>query len=129
MKRTLKFGIDACFGMLRVLDTFDPPTLRDRRIASDIYRLIELNEERRKEINFHIMSREEKIEKGFPLDQEGNTWDAVIPEDHWEVEMSDSEWDVLKLAMKSFKQWKRRDDWERFINTQLDNELVPVTKQ
>ena len=129
MKRTLKFGIDACFGMQRVLDTFDPPSLRDRRISSDVYKLIELTPEKRKEINFHLMSREEKIEKGFPLDQEGHTWENVIPEDHWQIELTEPEFDVLKLAMKSYKGWKRRDDWERFINAQLDSEMsIPVTQ-
>ena len=120
MKITVNVGVEARFGVLRVLDSFDAAGgIEQARQIRDIGDVFELTQEDGDEIDLRYLSETECAAKGLRFGVvEWNVEKAK--EKTWSKDLRTAEASLLKSALSTYRGYKRIDNWQYELVTQLD---------
>ena len=119
MKRIVKVNVQARFGILRVLDSFDSGSRGQAQQIRDLYKLFRLAPEEEEEIELRYISVTESAARGLPVG--AIEWNRSKAEAHIRVkEISISESDLLKNALDSYRGYKPSDEWQDDIVDQIN---------
>jgi hypothetical protein len=122
MKKQLKYGPQEALGLCKILAAFQGDLTQKQIVTDLVDDCFQLTEKKKDEIKFQVLSTADKRQLGFRDSEQVMGWDPNCGPDFWAVDLSKSEWDVLKLAMERYDKWELSDRWEQNITKQLRKE-------
>lgn len=119
MKRIVNVTIIARFGVLRVLEDFQPQSRSQASQVRDIHHLFRFTPEEEEEVGLTQVSPTEKIARGLPQNAVVHEWDPQFKDHVWTKELSISESELLKNALDSYARYRVNDEWQDDLVEQI----------